>query len=203
MATSPNAPTQLFCVIFGGVGLVLLGVAGWLGHRQYTIMTEWPSVEAEVVKSEVTHHRSQTTDRTSATDMYTAEIVFRYTLNGQEFVTPSTTGYSSSSYPEMKRKVDAYPPGSRHAIRYNPADANDIRFNAGYNLGFFFVPLLLGGMGIVFTGFGVLVLWLPRREISLQCRSCGQTVTRDQNYCPHCAAPVVVRSGPQGGQHGE
>ena len=185
-----NPMTKLFCLIFGGVGVVLLGVAVWTGNRQHTILTEWPTVEAEVVKSEVTHHQSQRSDNTSTTDMYTAEIVFRYTLNGKEFITPSTTGYSSSSYPEMKRKADAFSPGSRHALRYDPNDPNDVRFNTGYNLGFFFLPLLMGGMGIVFSGIAVLFLRFSRSELPLQCPSCGETVTKGQNYCPNCAAPV-------------
>jgi hypothetical protein len=185
-----NAMTKLFCLIFCGVGVILLGVAGWSGNRQYTIMTRWPTVEAEVVKSEVTHHQSQSSNEARTSDMYTTEVVFRYTLNGEEYVTPSTTGYSSSSYPEMKRKADAFPPGSHHVLRYNPSDPNDVRFNAGYNLGFFFLPLIMVTMGVVFTGIGVLFIYFSMKERPLRCPSCGQLVMKGQNYCPNCATPV-------------
>jgi hypothetical protein len=190
MANASEGLTRLFSLIFGGAGIALLAAAGWTGNRQYTIMTQWPSVEAEVVRSQVTHHQSQSSRSTTTSDMYTAEIIFRYRLKGRDYLTPSTTGYSSSSYPEMKRKADSYPPGSRHVIQYNPEDPNDIRFNAGYNFGFFFLPLLLGGMGIVFSGFGVGFLYASRRERLLLCPSCGHRVVKEQNFCPNCAAPL-------------
>ena len=63
----------------------------------------------------------------------------------------------------MKRKADAYPPGSRHIIKYDPHDPNDIRFTAGYTAGFFFLPLIFGGLGVVFAGAGV-PLWLAGRR---------------------------------------
>jgi hypothetical protein len=47
-------------------------------------------------------------------------------------------------------------------IRYNPADPNDIRTNAGFNLGFFIVPIFLGGFGILLTGRGVVIFALSR-----------------------------------------
>ncbi len=191
MANTSDGVTKLVCLIFGGVGLGLLAGAGWTGNRQYTIMTQWPTVDAEVVTSQVTHHQSQSSRGSTTSDMYTAEIVFRYSLSGQEYTTHSTTGYSSSSYTEMKRKVDSYPAGSRHLIRYNPLDPDDIRFNAGFNFGFFFLPLLLGGMGIVFTGFGIGFLYAVRKERPLLCASCGQTVLKGQNFCPNCAAPLA------------
>lgn len=154
-------------------------------------MKEWPTLEGEVIKSQVTHYDSQSSTRSGTTTMYTTEIIFRYTLDGKDYVTPSTTGYSSSSYPEMKRKADSYPPGSRHVIRYNPQDPNDIRFNAGFNFGFFLLPLLMGGMGVVFTGFGIVFLYVSRKERPLLCLSCGQKVSKGQNFCPNCAAPLT------------
>lgn len=62
----------------------------------------------------------------------------------------------------MKRKVDAYASGTRHPIRYNPADPNDMRFDVGYNFSFFFLPGLLGLMGLIFGGLGVGVLFASR-----------------------------------------
>jgi hypothetical protein len=190
MAHASNGLTKLFSLIFAGAGIALLAAAGWTGYRQYTMMTQWPSVEAEVVKSQVTHHQSQSSRSTTTSDMYTAEIVFRYSVEGRDYLTPSTTGYSSSSYPEMKRRADSFPPGSRPTIQYNPLDPNDIRFNAGYNFDFFFLPLLLGGMGIVFTGFGVGFLYASRKERLLLCPSCGHRIDKEQNFCPNCAAPL-------------
>jgi hypothetical protein len=137
------------------VGLALLGAAWWTGSRQYTILKSWPTLEAEVTNSRVTHYLSHNTRRHTDTTMYEAEIEFRYTIDGRQFTAPSTPGYSTPSYPEMERMADTYAPGTRHTIRYNPADPKDIRFNAGYSFAFFRLSVILGGVGVVFTGAGI------------------------------------------------
>ncbi len=86
--------------------------------------------------------------------MYQAEIEFRYTVDGKEYTTPSSSPYRSSSYAEIKQKAKTYARGTTHPIRYNPADPNDIRFDAGCNFGFFFLPVMFGGMAIIFGGVG-------------------------------------------------
>ena len=187
MAKEGNGLTKLFSTIFGSVGLVLLAIAGWTGNRQYTILKSWPTVEAEVTKSRVTSSRDS-----EGMAMYGTEIEFRYTINGKEYLTPGSSSYQSSSYREMKRKAEKYPPGSRHSIHYNPADPEDIRFDVGYNFGFFFVPVLLGGMGVVFTAFGVGFLVASRSARAWQCPSCGQPVSKGQNFCPNCAAALSI-----------
>lgn len=83
-----------------------------------------------------------------------------------------------------------YAPGSRHPIRYNPADPSDMRFDVGYNFGFFFLPVLFGGMGIVFSALGVGLLFASRSVRELQCPVCGRPVEKGQNFCPNCAAPL-------------
>jgi len=122
--------------------------------------------------------------------MYQAEIEFRYTLDGKPFDTPSRSDYSTSDYEAMKRIAAAYAPGTRHMVRYNPANPNDIRMNAGYNFGFFLFPIVLGGMGTLFTGIGIVVLVAFRSMQPLLCPACGQTVEPGQRYCPNCAAPL-------------
>lgn len=176
---------RLVAVIFTPIGLILLALAGWTGNRQYTILKTWPSVEAEVTRSEVT--RGHDSDGNT---MYGTEIEFRYMVSGREFDTPSSSSYRSSSYKEMKGKADKYAPGTRHSILYNPSDPGDIRFDAGYNFGFFFLPVILGGIGLVFTAFGVGFLWASRSEKPLRCPSCGQPVSAGQNFCPGCAAAL-------------
>jgi hypothetical protein len=87
--------------------------------------------------------------------MYQAKIEFQYTVGGKSFVSPSTSSSGTTDYGAMKRVADDYAPGTRHTIRYDPAYPNDIRFDAGYNVGFFLVPIVTGGIGIVLFGMGV------------------------------------------------
>ena len=177
--------------VFTVVGLSLLAGGLWSGNRQYTILKSWPTVDAEVTKSEVGHHVSHDSDTNRDTDMYQTRVEFRYTLNGKEYLTTSDAGYSTSSYPEMKRLADKFAPGTRHAIKYNPADPNDIRFNAEYSFGFFLLPVIFGGLGLVFSLVGIVLLVVASRVSKpRQCPSCGGPVEAGQHFCPNCAAAL-------------
>jgi hypothetical protein len=179
------AITKAVALVFIPVGIVLLATAGYTGNRQYTILKSWPTVEAEVSKSEVVRGHDSEGNTT-----YGVDLEFRYTVNGRQFVTPSSSPYRTSSYEGMRSKAQAYAVGTRHPIRYNPDDPGEIRFDVGYNFGFFFVPFLLGVMGIVFTAFGVGFLYASRAEKPLLCPSCGQEITKGHNFCPNCAAQL-------------
>ncbi len=174
---------KLVGAIFTLVGAILLSIAGWTGNRQYTILKTWPTVEAEVTQSRVTTGRDS-----EGTTMYGTQIEFRYTVNGKEFTTPASSSYRSSSYTEMKGKANRYAPGTRHPIRYHPSNPDDIRFDVGYSFGFFFLPVLLGGIGIVFGGLGVTLLYVSRRERAFDCPACGYRMEKGQEICPQCHA---------------
>lgn len=135
LATGGKAVLRLVGGIFAIIGVVLLGIGAWIGNRQYTILQTWPIVQAEVSKSRVTRGRDS-----EGTAMYGTEIEFRYTVEGKQYLTPSSSAYTTSSYRDMKRQADQYAPGTRHVIRYNPAEPDDIRFDAGFNFGFFLFP---------------------------------------------------------------
>ena len=193
MQIQKQANPKLLGGIFALVGLGLLGGAGYAGQNRLKILNDWPTADAEVVRSEVT--RKSDSDSTT----YGVEIQFRYTVNGKEYTSASTMGYTTSSYTQMRRAADEHPPGSHHQIRYDPQYPPDIYFNAGYNFGFFFVPLLLGGMGLIFTVVGLAVFSKARRTGEVRCPSCGQVALGGQKFCGSCAAPLPQtdeRSGP-------
>ena len=180
---------RIFAGIFALMGLIFLAVGIWTGNRQYTILKSWPTVEAEVTKSEVRQHLDSGSGSSSSTVMYQTFVEFRYTVNGKEYLTPSDAGYSTSSYPQMKRLADKFPPGTRHAIKYNPIDPNDIYFNAEYSFGFFLLPVVFGGVGLVFCIVAIVVLVVASRlGRTRQCPSCGGAVEAGQHFCPNCAA---------------
>ncbi len=141
---------KIIARVFTLAGLVLLAVAVWAGNRQHKILKHWPTVDAEVVESRV----MQGADSDGVVT-YSAAIQFRYTVNGKEYSTPVASNVSTSNYVSVKRQVDRYAPGSHHRIWHNPEEPADVSFDAGYNLSFFFMPVLFGGMGILFTGVGI------------------------------------------------
>jgi hypothetical protein len=178
------AVPKAVAMVFVPVGVVLLAIAGYTANRQNTILKTWPTVEAEVSRSEVT----QGVDNEGNT-MYGLHLEFTYTVNGKEFSTSASAPYRSSSRKSMREKAATYAVGTRHPIRYDPSDPEEIRFDAGYNFGFFFVPLLLGGMGLVFLVIG-LALFRSGAIAPALCPACGQPIDGDQDSCPHCTAPL-------------
>lgn len=150
--TSRDKSGSVVAGVFFLLGLGLLTGGFFSGRSQFYILKNWPKVDATVTKNEITTGHDD--DNTA---MYGAEFEFRYTVKGKEYQTPASSGYETSSYSEMKQTVDIFAPGTQHALRYNPANPSEIRWDAGYNFGFFLVPICVGGMGIIFAGVGVII----------------------------------------------
>jgi len=168
--------------IFLAIGLILLGVAGWFAEKKLTVMNSWPTVEAEVVESEVTSYQDSDNDT-----LYKAQFRFRYTVDGREYVTLTDNGYGTSFRSWMQKKVDRLPPGARHRLHYNPADPADIEYNASYNFEFFGIPLFCGGMGLIFALVGVGAF---RKRDTDRCPACSQFIAPGQTSCPNCGVPL-------------
>jgi hypothetical protein len=183
---------RLFAAIPLVIGLGLLTGACYSAHRQFAIVSKWPTVDAVVARSELTRDQHLFLHDTRPQTVYQARIDFRYTVAGQPYTIPTGAHYSSTVYAEMKRKVDAYPPGSRHVIRYNPANPNDMRYDAGYTLGFFMTPLLLLGVGLPSAACGAMLYAVGRKigKSQTRCPSCRAAVGPDDLYCPACGAPM-------------
>ena len=167
-----------------------------MAHIQDTIIKTWPTVDAEVTKSQVNLVSSSRTTRGLRSTRYQTEIEFRYIVGGKEYIARSTPGYTTSRYSIMERIADTYAPGTRHPIRYHPEHPNIIFFNPGYNLGFFFLPVMFGGMGLLFTGIGVFNLKVsPAAPVGLgrPCQACGQALQPGQRFCSNCGRPVPAK----------
>ena len=192
---------SLFLKLFGAmpllIGLGLLTGACFSLNRQYTILKSWPTVDAEVASSELTHRRQTTAESRHPTTVYQAHIDFRYSVGGKQYTSPAGRDYSSSSYAEMKQKVDTYAPGTHHPIRYNPANPNDIRYDAGFSFEFFLAPFILAITGIMFT-FGGVAMFVVARVVgraNVGCPSCGAMVRRTDPRCPNCGTGLLQGSG--------
>ncbi len=200
--STPQLPQQLeelrarvlsiqrgFFKIYGSVciavGLGALVGGGWMANRQYAIARSWPVVDAQVTRSELARYPGS-----QGNYKYKAVVEFRNVVNGKAYVSPASSSYGSSSYAEMKRQVDSNAPGTLRSIRYNPADPNAIRFDVGFSVGFFILPLIFCGIGLVFGAVGFAFLKSPRLAQVPQCPSCGGPVEKGQKFCPDCAAAL-------------
>lgn len=204
MATNNPQTVKLVSLglkIFGSipllVGLCFLAGAGFTGHSRYTIINKWPTVDADVVRSQLASHQQTFANDTRPTTVYQALIDFHYTLGGKEYTVPTGADYSDSSYADMKQKVDTFAAGTHHAVRYNPVNPNDIRPDAGYTLGFFVLPLILAAVGLGVAGFGALLFAVGWGigKAQTRCPSCGVTVGRSDGYCPACGAALGQSKG--------
>lgn len=183
---APRAQAQRWIgLVFLVIGLVFLAVGGWFAEKRFTVMNSWPTVEAEVVESEVT-----TYEDSEGSTLYKAQFRFRYTVEGREYQTQTDNGYGTSFRSWMQTKVDRLPAGSRHRLHYNPADPAEIEYNAGYNFEFFGIPLFCGGMGLIFALVGFAAL---RKRDADRCPACSQYIARGQTSCPNCGAPLPFR----------
>lgn len=182
---SARQTPRLIAGIFLALGVILLGVAGWLAEKKLAVINSWPTVEAEVIESEVISYEDSDNDT-----LYKAQFRFRYTVDGRTFDTRTDNGYGTSFRSWMQKKVDRLPPGARHRLHYNPADPAEIEYNAGYNLEFFGIPLFCGSMGLIFALAGVASL---RKRDADRCPVCAQYLPPGQASCPHCGASLPSR----------
>jgi uncharacterized protein DUF3592 len=154
--TTPRRGEVLVGGLLAALGLLLLGGAWWTGNNRFTILKYWPTVTAEVTKSEAYLSSSGShSDR-----WYRTKIEFRFEVDGKQFAASASEKSDSSSGAQMTAK--AYAPGTRHTIRYNPANPNDIRFNTNDTVVFFLAPIVLGIFGLAATRIGLLWVWGAR-----------------------------------------
>lgn len=134
--------------LFMGIGMVMLLVVGYLiySHQQF-------EKNAKVVKATLTAYQSYDSrdDDGSTTTMFTP--VFEYEFKGTKHTYVSNSSSSSKDY-EIGEKVD---------MMVNPDDPKDVLVDSF--MGKWFLPLLLGIMGTVFTGMGYLAYALLGKKV--------------------------------------
>ncbi len=134
-------------ILFMSIGLIMLVVVIYLynSHQQF-------EERAKAVKGTVTAYQDYQSknDDGSFTTMYTP--TFEYEFNGQSYKHVSSTSTSNKEF-EIGQTVN---------ILVDPEDPKEILVNSFMEK--WFVPLLLGIMGIVFSGIGYLVFRLLGRD---------------------------------------
>jgi hypothetical protein len=133
------------------LGMLLMAGALWAIYGRYVIFTSWPTVDAQVTKSEVSGPiRMQRSDR-----LYYTRIEFQFLSDGKQFT--ASVRDKSDNWSGAKMVANTYYPGTHHTIRYNPANPNDIRFDI---VNTFETPVAVGIFGIAMLVIGL--RWLLR-----------------------------------------
>lgn len=130
--------------IFLAVGLLLLAIGLWALQGTRAVRA-WPRVPVHVDSSRVVNLGNG----------YTAEIAVRWTAGGRERTRKLDPGFSTSSYDWAHSFVERYAEGTEHRLPLNPADPDDLRLDASWDVGNLLVPVVLGGMGLLFGGIGL------------------------------------------------
>jgi hypothetical protein len=147
------------CGLLGGVafGLVFVaigGVVGFFGIRTFQnaqASQTWPSVRGQVTESQVGTHDSD------GTTMYSANVVYEYTVGGRQYINDRIRfGEGSSSNPRPAHNMVAeYPVGASVDVYYSPDDPLNAVLEPGASgFGVWALP----GMGGCFALAGLMVV---------------------------------------------
>jgi hypothetical protein len=141
-------------VVFGLVFVAVGAVVAFFGVRTFQnaqASQDWPSVRGQVTESRVGTHDSD------GTTMYSAEIVYEYTVNGRNYINDRVRfGEGSSSNPRPAHNTVAeYPVGAGVDVYYSPDDPLNAVLEPGTSgFGVWALP----GMGGCFALSGLLVV---------------------------------------------
>ncbi len=142
--------------LIAGPIMILIGVAAFyfLGgtiQKAYT-SSSWPTVQGEVVHSELAQHRDSDGDQ-----MYSTDITYNYAVDGQQYSGSQVTlmDGSTSLRGTVQDTVKRYPSGATVTVYYEPEDPANGVLEPGLKGG----VLLLGSFFVCFPAFGVLVIF--------------------------------------------
>jgi hypothetical protein len=124
---------KVFSIVFLLIGLTMLGIGGWLANQSRELLDTGERVSAKVTSM------SSSTDSEGDT---TYAPVYTYTYRGEQRT--YTAGVSSSSQPTI---------GESETLYVDPENPSSVKADSFMDM--WFLPALLGGMGIVFTAIGL------------------------------------------------
>lgn len=141
--------------VISALGVLVLGGSLWAVYNRYIIFTKWPTVQAEVAKSEVAKGFGSTVRGRGRKSLYYTTIEFQFFAERKQFNTSVSETSDTLSGAQILASI--YAPGTHHTIRFNTANPNDIRFSVEET---FMVPFVfvITGCALVFIG----LKWLRR-----------------------------------------
>ncbi len=144
-------------LLFGGVGLLMVGFAAREAGRLRQELASWPRVRAHVDSAGVV------TPVKRREAVYAQRLWLSYELAGQRYTAPVNDNVYSSGYGSAVRRAAAAERAGSVLAMADPRDPTKLTINPG-GWGFYAGPLILGGLGLFFCGFGALFLALWMRQ---------------------------------------
>lgn len=144
-----------FLGVFLFVGAAVL-VFGVVQLRKALASKDWPTVSGTIISAEMISRTRQRESGGSIT-VYGAAVVYRYSVNGEEYESDriSYGSFSSSDRSHARSVLETYPPGRSVAVHYDPDEPGTAVLEIGIGTGNF---ILLGvGSAFVLFGGGLLI----------------------------------------------
>lgn len=156
MATRSAGPIASFII-----GTVMILAGGGIGFfigkpilDKAQASADWPTVQGEVIESEVESHRNRK-KKTS----YEAVVIYRNEVDGSSFEGDEVWAgqYSSSNRSQMQDIVRQYPVGAEVSVYYSPDDPAVAVLQPGA----FTSSYMVFGIGLLIFGIGCLLVAAP------------------------------------------
>ncbi|MBK1791895.1 DUF3592 domain-containing protein [Persicirhabdus sediminis] len=120
----------------------------------------WPSTQGTIITSELSRDDSYDSETGQKTTMYSANIVYEYSVDGvrRSCDAVSFVSVSGSDLTDARKNLSRYPYGMTVAVYYDPDNADDAILEPGVQQSTWSVLCF----GLVFSGVGslfILLLW--------------------------------------------
>lgn len=155
MAMKKPGAVTVIGVVFLGFG-VLLFVDGLGPFLAGGASLEWPTIEGEVISSEIVTNGGRRTVK------YRAAIQYEYSVNGRKYSSDKVTIMpTKGTRDKAQRQVNKYPVGKTISVHYDPNEPEFAVLEPG-RTGYIYLPFILGA---VFATIGLCVLFAGIRSL--------------------------------------
>ena len=122
------------------VGILLLGLSGWLACQEWIRLTQWPRINATVIAKDISSAG--------------VRVLFRYEVDGRQI---TGTAFREGSESAVRIAVASYEPGTTHLISYNPQDPSQVEMVTSSGWELCKGPIVASLFGITFIVAGLVV----------------------------------------------
>ena len=113
----------------------------------------WPTAPGKIISSEVVSRRDQ-----DSTTMYYAEVKYSYAVEQRTYTgnRVSFVNFGTNHSRDARHIVGRFPAGVKVSVRYNPDEPSESVLESRVS----WLVYLFMGVGVAFTGFGILLCGL-------------------------------------------